>query len=89
LGVTWRPLNSEERQLVQSNSGLYVNTVVNGTPAFRNDILPGDIIEAINGQQLYDGKTASDLLAQSKGKVVTLTIYRRGHLITKSVKLNQ
>lgn len=89
LGVQWQPLNSEERQLVQSNSGLYVNTVVNGTPAFRSDILPGDIIETIDGKKVYDTKTASDLLSQSKGKTVKITIYRKGHLITKSVKLNQ
>jgi len=89
FGVHWRTLNGGERQLLQSNNGLYVDIVVNGTPAFRSDILTGDIIESINGMKVYDMKMANDLLAQSKGKVITLTIYRNGHLIIKSVKLNQ
>lgn len=89
LGVEWRPLNDKERQLLQSNSGLYVITVIDGSPAFRSDILPGDIIERINGKKVYDGKMAIDLMAPFKGKVVTLTIYRYGHLVTKSVRLGQ
>jgi hypothetical protein len=89
LGVQWRPLKSEERQLLQTNSGLYVNTVVNGTPAFRSDILPGDIVEAINGQKLYDVESASNMLGTLKGQQVTFTIYRHGQVITKSVQLNQ
>lgn len=89
LGVQWRPLKSEERQELQSNSGLYVNTVVNGTPAFRSDILPGDIIESVNGQKLYDPKTASSLLDQWRGQDIAVTIYRAGRVFTKSVHLNQ
>ncbi len=89
FGVHWRPLKDEERQLLQSNNGLYVDVVVNGTPAFRSDILPGDIIESINGQKVYDEKAASDLLALLKGQQVTVALYRDGHVITKIVQLNQ
>jgi hypothetical protein len=89
LGVHWRPLKNEERQMLQSNSGLYVDVVVNDTPAFRNDILPGDIIESVNGQRVYDAKAASNLLGQLKGQLVSISLYRDGHVITKAVQLNQ
>lgn len=89
FGVHWRPLKDDERQLLQSNSGLYVDVVVNDTPAFRSDILPGDIIEAVNGQKVYDAKAASSLLAQLKGQQVSVVLYRDGHVITKAVQLNQ
>lgn len=89
LGVHWRPLESQERQLLQSNSGLYVDAVANGTPAFDSDILPGDIIESLNGQKVYDAKIASSLLGQLKGQQVSVALYRNGHLITKAVQLNQ
>lgn len=89
FGVRWRPLNTEERQMLQSNSGLYVDTVVNDTPAFRSDILPGDIVEAVNGQKVYDPKEADDFLSRLKGQSITVTIYRAGRVLTKNVQLNQ
>lgn len=89
LGVHWRPLEPDERQALESNSGVFVETVVNGTPAFRNDILPGDIILAINGERVYGVTEASDLIAQFRGQEVVLTTYRDGRVIEKSVKLNK
>jgi C-terminal processing protease CtpA/Prc len=62
---------------------------VNDTPAFRNDILAGDIITKIDGQPIYGEQAASDALAKKRGRTVKLTIFRNGQFMEKSVTLNQ
>jgi hypothetical protein len=62
LGADLRDLTNEERAKLQSNSGLFVTAVVNDTPAFRNDVLAGDIIVKIDGQPIYGKQAASDEL---------------------------
>jgi len=56
LGVKDRDLSDRERQQFQTNHGVYVETVVDGTPAYQNDILPGDIITAVDGS-VIDGES--------------------------------
>ena len=87
FGANWRDLSNDERSALQSNSGVYITSVVNDTPAFRNDVLAGDIIVKIDGQTIYGQQAASDALRNKRGQVVSLTIFRNGQLIEKAVKL--
>jgi hypothetical protein len=89
FGANWRELTNEERSALQSNSGVYITAVVNDTPAFRNDILAGDIITKIDGQPIYGEQAASDALAKKRGQTVKLTRFRNGQFMEKSVTLNQ
>ena len=89
FGANWRELNDNERSQLQSNSGVYITTVVDGTPAFVNDILPGDIIVKIDGQPVYGAQAASNLLTKKKGQSVNLAIIRNGNVIQKQVTLSQ
>jgi hypothetical protein len=89
FGALWRDLSNEERAVLQSNSGVYVTSVVNDTPAFRNDVLAGDIIVKIDGQLIYGQQAASDALTNKRGQDVGLTIFRNGQFIEKHVKLAQ
>ena len=88
LGVNWRELTNEERSARQSNSGAYVTSVVDGTPAFRSDILAGDIITKVNGQLIYGPQAASDALRGHEGQEIDMTIERKGQVIEKKVKLS-
>ena len=47
---TIQDLTDSERQQMQTNRGAYVVSVVDGSPAYEIDILPGDVIVAMNGQ---------------------------------------
>lgn len=89
LGVQFRSLNNEESKSLQSNSGIYVMTVINDSPAFRNDILSGDIIKKINGEEIDGEKYFSHILQKLKGQNVTITIFRKDRILKKDVKLNQ
>jgi S1-C subfamily serine protease len=89
LGADLRDLTNEERAKLQSNSGLFVTAVVNDTPAFRNDVLAGDIIVKIDGQPIYGKQAASDALESKRGQEVSFTIFRNDQFIEKTFKLAQ
>lgn len=88
LGAVWRDLTEEERAVLESNKGVVVQTVVKGSPAFRNDILVGDIVLSIDGSPVYGHAEASALIQEKAGREATLTIFRNGKLIDKLVTLN-
>ena len=87
LGANFRDLTDQERQTIQSNSGVYVVTVVDGTPAFNGNILVGDIITGINGQTVPNHEVASQLCKEFSGHTVTIQISRNGKTIEKKVRL--
>ena len=87
FGVLWRDLNDQERQERQSNKGVVVRVIVEDSPAFRADILPGDIILAVNGEPVLSQRSLSDFLLARTGQLVSVSLYRRGRQIEKSVQL--
>ena len=88
FGVLARDLTDTERQELQSNKGAVVRVVVDGSPAFDADILPGDVITALDGVSVASGKALLALLPERGGKLVSLSIIRHGQRIEKSVRLN-
>ncbi|HET9836010.1 MAG TPA: PDZ domain-containing protein, partial [Rhodanobacteraceae bacterium] len=87
LGAFFRDLTDEERQELQTNRGVYVTLVVDGTPAFENDILPGDVLLDVNGQALAGQEMVSQVLSNLRGQRVTFTIKRGGQKIQKTLIL--
>ena len=89
LGLMMRDLNDEERKAIQSNKGAFVRIVVNNTPAFNADILPGDIITAANGTPVATSGDLSNILASRAGQHVTISILRGTQRLQKDVLLSQ
>jgi membrane-associated protease RseP (regulator of RpoE activity) len=87
LGVYPRPLTDEEKQQIGSNKGLFITAVVNGSPAFVADILPGDILIDLGGHAVWDGDSVRAAMATATGKTVSVTLRRAGQTITKSVTI--
>jgi hypothetical protein len=89
FGALWRDLNDTERQELQSNKGVYVRLVVDNSPAYLADILPGDIIVAVDGSPVLNQQSISDELRARGGQKVTVSLYRRGNRLEKSVQLQK
>ncbi len=87
LGVHVNPMTDEQRQALQSNRGLQIIAVVKNSPAFFADILRGDILRSIEGNETYDLETFKEAIRQNKGKAVSVIIYRNGQALTKNVQL--
>ncbi len=88
FGANCRDATDAEHRALQSNRGAVVTFVVDGTPAFRADVLAGDMIVAIDGSPVYGYQGYLDLLGQKRGQKVDVTIVRNGESITKAVLLN-
>lgn len=88
LGAFFRDLNHAERQEMQTNKGVVVRLVVDGTPAFNADVLVGDAITAIDGVPVSNTAAVGDILQERKGKSVSLALLRRGQRMEKAVQLN-
>lgn len=87
LGARWRDLTDDERRELQTNRGVYVMSVVDGSPAYESDVLPGDVIVAIDGKVASGGDGFNSLVQANRGRAVELTIARQGKVISKSVSL--
>jgi len=89
LGIRERDLSDQERQALQTNRGVYVVSVVDGSPAYANDILPGDIITAVDGSRIDGYANLNEQLSARGGQTVELAIIRQGKTISKVVDLRQ
>lgn len=87
FGAMYRNLNDGERRAIQSNKGVSVTVIVNGSPAYLADILPGDVITAIDGQTVFNAEDFGKRIEDASVKSVRLTIYRSGETVVKTVPL--
>jgi hypothetical protein len=87
FGARYRDLTDGERQQFQTNRGAYVGTVVDNTPAYNSDILPGDVIVAVNGQVPSGAAGLTDLINANRGQTVDVTLLRAGRTIAKRVSI--
>ncbi len=87
LGLVVRDLDDSERRALQTNKGVVVRVVVDGTPAFDADLLVGDIITAIDGQVVGTSTTFTTLASERKGKTVSIKFIRGTQTMEKSVSI--
>ena len=88
FGASISELNNAQRQLIESNKGVAVELVVDNTPAFNADVLPGDIILSINNKIVLNSEWFLDRINESGGQEIKLQIYRNGKKVDKLITLN-
>lgn len=89
LGVFPRELTDEEKIRIGSNKGLVITAVVNGSPAFVSDILPGDIITEFDGRPVWDGDSLQAAIDAARGRPATISIRRGDQPLSKEVTVPQ
>jgi membrane-associated protease RseP (regulator of RpoE activity) len=87
LGVHTRPLTDPERARLQSNKGVVIMNVVDGSAAYNADLLVGDIILNIDGEVVTTSEAMNALLGQKKGRTVRIKFNRDGKELEKEVTL--
>lgn len=88
LGIHFELLTEDIKHQIQTNKGIIVTVVVKGTPAFANDILVGDVITKVNGQDVYDGESYTNIMDKiPENSSVEYTIIRDGKIIKKKFKI--
>lgn len=90
LGVRVRDLNSNERDTLERNTGITVIAVVKDTPAFRSNILRGDIITKIGDYSVTDSRGFNgELIKKYAGMEIPIEIIRNSERKVISVKLDK
>lgn len=80
VGIHFRNLTVPERKVFESNTGIMVTAVVDGTPAFHANILQGDVLTEWNGRRLAsEDDFRRELTAVQTGSHrIEITHLRRG-----------
>jgi len=88
FGIHIRPLENDERYLINSNKGVYITAVINNSPAFMADIFAGDVLKQIGDIEIINNDSFQQALQSFKSESINVIIWRNGELITKRVLLN-
>lgn len=87
IGVQSLPLSAEQAQALGTNKGIYVDLVVRGSAAFEADLLPGDIILKVAGQDFSTPEKANRVKTDYAGQTVAVEIVRGGEPKTLQITL--
>lgn len=89
IGIMFNNLSDEQKQRYKTNKGVTAAFIMNNSPAFKNDILKGDIISKINGKTIYDITSLPEIIESITNKsIVTFDIIRDGKKISKKIKID-
>jgi hypothetical protein len=88
FGARFSPLNDDQRRALQRNTGLVVNVVIDGSPAFVANILPGDILLTIDGETIISADELNGRMIEKAGQVVKFGVLRDGVNKVIEVQLN-
>ena len=87
LGIYARPLTDSERQALQTYLAMRIVAVVQGSPAFLADVLPGDCLMGIGSDATYSHESLYAAINKNHGKNVTLILTRHGEKLSKRVSI--
>lgn len=85
IGIVPKSLDNAIRRRIQSDTGVYVYVIVDGSSAFRANILPGDVVLAVDEKPVDSVRGYMRLLKQYQGHTVTLRLDRDGTKLDKKL----
>jgi hypothetical protein len=88
FGVFYGTIDEATRERLRPDAGVLVNVIVDGSPAARADVLPGDIILTVGGQRVDGGESLTNYLEWHTAQEVVLGIDRNGQRIDRKVKID-
>lgn len=89
LGATLTSLPDSTRAALQRNTGAYVALVVIDSPAFKANILKGDVIVQFASKPVDSFQEVFDLLPTLAGEKVTAQVIRGTQTLNVDIQLNQ
>jgi len=88
FGALPQALPAEIRQQLERNTGVIVWVVRNGSPAYNANILEGDVILKMNGEDVLSVADYVQRYIKLAGQKVELEIWRNGQVKNISVQFN-
>ena len=88
FGTLVKDLPDDIKRQLERNRGAIVDIVVKNSPAFNADVLKGDILTKMDGQEIFDANDFLNKLKTKSGEKVEIEIIRNGTVKVIQVKLN-
>lgn len=88
FGARGDALTDELRRKYQRNAGVSVAFIVNDSPAFRANILKGDVITAIDDDEVISPTSFHDICVKHAGQKVTVSVLRGDEAKKIAITLN-
>lgn len=89
MGIVPKELDQESRRRLGSNAGILVSLLVEGSPAYRADMLEGDILIQLGDDRIESIQHYYSLLDKYEGVTVKLIGFRGEKPIEKSAMVNR
>lgn len=89
LGLVVVAIDDSTRQRLQTNAGVRVVVVVENSPAFDADILPGDILLSFGDERVGSPESLVQMAVKYQGQHVDLLLNRNGMELHKGVVLQK
>ncbi len=80
-------LPEETRKALGRNRGVIVRAVIKGSPAFRGDLMKGDILVVLDGQDIIEPTEFYQRIETLAGRAVSFSVLRDGQPLELSVQL--
>jgi len=82
IGINTADCGDQQKKQIQKNQCAYIVIVYNDTPAFRQNLMEGDIIISINGHDVYDSSTFRRALDTTKNQnIINFKVMRSSKII--------
>jgi hypothetical protein len=88
FGAGFDSIPEDMRTKLQRNRGAYINTIVQDSPAFKANILEGDVIIQIADKSIMSNQDFLDSLPTYAGQKVPIKLIRNGQTLNFNVQLN-
>ena len=62
FGLSFSNLTPSQRIQLERNTGVYINVVLEGSPTFYANVLPGDVLISVDSKQVYGQRQAAQLM---------------------------
>lgn len=87
LGIFPAKIDEETRRRRESNIGVLAQVIVDGSPAYLADILPGDLIVRIGSDPVQSPENFMELVNKYQGQAVTIGLERGDRGMEKQVQI--
>lgn len=88
VGIVPLPVDDATRKRLETNSGVIVLAVREGSPAFQADILPGDVLLSIGEDRVQSVENYLQLLDKNEGQTVSFHLDRNGKPVKKQIQVH-
>lgn len=88
FGAIFGPLPDDLRSTLQRNTGAYVTIVMNDSPAFKANIMRGDVVVELANKPVSSFQEVVDLLPGFAGQQVNVKVFRGSQTLDITVQLN-